>query len=146
MVGESAGAIAIGSLLVAGGGKAVQNLKLFRGAIMESGAPSGYALAYSIKARIDKLCAPVMESQLPRISTVLIEILPRWWDVGPLFRTEPRCSASEERQRTYWPMPVKRYCHQAPLPSLTTESKTAISTISSPLLKCEEEGWQMSLS
>ncbi|KAF8313065.1 alpha/beta-hydrolase [Clavulina sp. PMI_390] len=40
--GESAGAISIGSLLVAGGGQAVQKLGLFRAAIMESGAPSGH--------------------------------------------------------------------------------------------------------
>ncbi|KAF8313066.1 alpha/beta-hydrolase [Clavulina sp. PMI_390] len=39
--GESAGAIGIGSMLVAGRGKAVKKLGLFRGAIMESGAPSG---------------------------------------------------------------------------------------------------------
>lgn len=40
--GESAGAISIGSHLVADKGKAVKKLNLFRGAIMESGAPSGY--------------------------------------------------------------------------------------------------------
>ncbi|KAF8313074.1 alpha/beta-hydrolase [Clavulina sp. PMI_390] len=39
--GESAGAIAIGSLLVSGHGTAVQKQGLFRSAIMESGAPSG---------------------------------------------------------------------------------------------------------
>jgi carboxylesterase type B len=40
--GESAGAQSIGSLLVADSGKAVQKHNLFRGAIMESGVPSGY--------------------------------------------------------------------------------------------------------
>lgn len=39
--GESAGAIAIGSLLVADGGKLIKNAGLFRGAIMQSGAPAG---------------------------------------------------------------------------------------------------------
>jgi carboxylesterase type B len=43
--GESAGAMSIGSLLVADGGKAVKRLNLFRGAIMESGAPSGYVIS-----------------------------------------------------------------------------------------------------
>ena len=54
MFGESAGAIAIGSFLVAGRGKAVQRLNLFRGAIMESGAPSGYVVL-SFKANADEL-------------------------------------------------------------------------------------------
>ncbi|KAF8322026.1 alpha/beta-hydrolase [Clavulina sp. PMI_390] len=40
--GQSAGAMSIGSMLVADWGKAVKELGLFRGAIMESGAPSGY--------------------------------------------------------------------------------------------------------
>lgn len=40
--GESAGAISIGSFLIADGGQAVKKLNLFRGAIMESGAPSGF--------------------------------------------------------------------------------------------------------
>jgi len=54
--GESAGAIAIGSFLVAGRGKAVQRLNLFRGAIMESGAPSGYAvLSFSRQALMNYL-------------------------------------------------------------------------------------------
>ncbi|KAF8331142.1 Alpha/Beta hydrolase protein [Cantharellus anzutake] len=39
--GESAGAIAIGTLLVAGGGHYVKHHNLFHGAIMESGAPAG---------------------------------------------------------------------------------------------------------
>ncbi|KAF8320867.1 alpha/beta-hydrolase [Clavulina sp. PMI_390] len=37
--GQSAGAISIGSILLADGGKAVKNLNLFRAAIMQSGAP-----------------------------------------------------------------------------------------------------------
>lgn len=43
--GESAGAFAVSSFLVAGGGKTVKNLNLFRGAIIESGAPSGYVFS-----------------------------------------------------------------------------------------------------
>ncbi|KAF8313064.1 alpha/beta-hydrolase [Clavulina sp. PMI_390] len=39
--GQSAGAISIGSMLVANRGQAVSKLGLFRGAIMESGAPAG---------------------------------------------------------------------------------------------------------
>lgn len=39
--GQSAGAISIGSLLLADGGQAVSNLNLFRAAILESGAPQG---------------------------------------------------------------------------------------------------------
>ncbi|KAF8334771.1 Alpha/Beta hydrolase protein [Cantharellus anzutake] len=40
--GESAGAIGIGSLLVAGGGHYVEQHNLFHGAIMESGAPASF--------------------------------------------------------------------------------------------------------
>ncbi|KAF8325150.1 Alpha/Beta hydrolase protein [Cantharellus anzutake] len=42
--GESAGAIGIGSLLVAGGGQFVKQHNLFHGAIMESGAPASLAI------------------------------------------------------------------------------------------------------
>ena len=40
--GQSAGAMIIGSLLLADGGKAVSKLNLFRAAIMESGVPQGW--------------------------------------------------------------------------------------------------------
>ncbi|KAF8331140.1 Carboxylesterase [Cantharellus anzutake] len=42
--GESAGAIGIGTLLVAGGGQFVKQHNLFHGAIMESGAPASLTI------------------------------------------------------------------------------------------------------
>ena len=74
--GESAGAMAVGSLLVADRGKAVQRLKLFRGAIMESGAPSGYE-----SCKLSRLALmttrPVVESRPHRILKVTTENWPR---------------------------------------------------------------------
>lgn len=58
--GESAGAISIGSFLVADNGKAVEKLNLFRGAIMQSGAPSGSVhlnREYLVLAKIRVLAA-----------------------------------------------------------------------------------------
>ena len=95
--GESAGAFAIGSLLVADGGKAVQSLKLFRGAIMESGVPSGCVVLSSTKAGADAPRTPqALQSHPRRIPKVTIGTLPPWWDVDLLCLTEPRCSASGE--------------------------------------------------
>lgn len=61
--GESVGAMSIGSLLVADRGKAVEKLGLFRGAIMESGAPFGY------KSPLSVLRAPCLNSSF-RISAM----------------------------------------------------------------------------
>lgn len=69
MFGVSAGANAIGSLLVADHGKAVQHLKLFRAAIMESGATSGYVAPYCALSKpvLMNYGDPAMEPQPRRI-------------------------------------------------------------------------------
>ncbi|KAF8334758.1 Alpha/Beta hydrolase protein [Cantharellus anzutake] len=57
--GESAGAIGIGSLLVAGGGQFVKQHNLFHGAIMESGAPASLTIVFP------SLAIPTVSDLLP---------------------------------------------------------------------------------
>ena len=102
MSGESAGAIAIGPFLVAGRGKAVQHLNLFRGAIMESGAPSGYAvLSFSRQALMNYHWRLAMVSRPLRTSKIPIERSLHWRDADPHCQTGPPYSASVEYQRMY---------------------------------------------
>ncbi|KAF8320861.1 alpha/beta-hydrolase [Clavulina sp. PMI_390] len=78
--GQSAGAISIGSFLLADGGKAVKDLNLFRGAIMQSGAPMADGNRFpNATDGLYALLLRTLDCPTPPSYASITSVLPYWY-------------------------------------------------------------------